>query len=256
MSVLSSSLEDFRGIADVVIVEWDDLIAASRRDENEHDDASSSCVTTIQTAIEQAYGLQSGIGIMAIRGVPGFQQAKDTFLPMAHTLATQLPESYRETHLTDPQSLYNAGWSLGKEKLGQSKPPDTAKGSFYYNPVTDSPGTEEDRRKYPCSYPCNIWPDPDRIPNFQENAIQLGRILKDVSIEIAQHLDVYVATKLKSLKQGQSSDQEQMISLHDNLKNTDKVKARLLYYFPLSQQSTGNTNDDQNDGTEDSWVRP
>lgn len=36
-------------------------------------------------------------------------------------------------------SMYNVGWSHGKEKLGDT--PDFAKGSFYGNPLFDEPGT-------------------------------------------------------------------------------------------------------------------
>lgn len=36
-------------------------------------------------------------------------------------------------------SMYNVGWSHGKEKLGDT--PDFAKGSFYGNPLYDEPGT-------------------------------------------------------------------------------------------------------------------
>ena len=245
-------VSDGKGIAQVVVVEWDDLVLSSR-DHQSH----SERINRIQSAIERAYGLQTGIGILAVRGVPGFVQAKDAFLPMAHTLATQLPESYREEHLTDPASLYNAGWSFGKEKLGHDKPPDTAKGSFYYNPVTDVPGTEEDRIKYPYSYPCNKWPDQTLLPHFQENANAIGLILRDVCLEVAKHLDTFVQVRLSSLH----SDAK-IVSLYHNLKNTDKVKARLLYYFPLSEQagetadaSSGAGLSNRNEAVEDSWVR-
>lgn len=236
------------GVAEVVIVEWDDLVKPFQS----NDIFNSERINGIQSAIERAYGLKGGIGILAVRGVPGFVSAKDAFLPMAHTLATKIPESYREKHLTDPGSLYNAGWSFGKEKLGLDKPPDTAKGSFYYNPVTDIPGTEEDRVKYPYSYPCNKWPDEQLMPRFQENAKALGLILRDVSLELAKHLDEFVEARSGSTK----------VSLYHNLKNTDKVKARLLYYFPLpseltdvrSERSEIKASDTTISDVEDSWV--
>ena len=47
-----------------------------------------------------------------------------------------LPEEAR-VRCEDPTSLYNFGWSHGKEVLGSA--PDTHKGSYYANPLLDAP---------------------------------------------------------------------------------------------------------------------
>ena len=52
---------------------------------------------------------QSPLGIIAIKNVPNFVDAKMNFLPLAHPLA-HLEAVYLETHLSDPKSSYNAGW--------------------------------------------------------------------------------------------------------------------------------------------------
>jgi hypothetical protein len=52
---------------------------------------------------------QSPLGIIAIKNVPNFVDAKMNFLPLAHPLA-HLEAAYLETHLSDPKSSYNAGW--------------------------------------------------------------------------------------------------------------------------------------------------
>ena len=253
--------------ADVVIIEWDDLLLLLQPHENRIDSVQVVATTSkrIQDAIDQSYGCSNGIGVMAIRGVPNFVSYKDQFLIQAHALATKFTEEYRETHLTDPSSLYNAGWSYGKERLGHNKPPDTSKGSFYYNPVTDIPGTEQDRDQYPCSYPCNVWPpstkaNNDLLPNFQNNAKQIGLLLKDVAVEVAKHLDVYVQNCLLRLQEQSSQELSQEVtaplsttsttsiqlnsvkSIYHHLKDTDKVKARLLYYYPLSCNKHSNVN--------------
>ena len=267
--------------ANVVIVEWDDLMLVQKhplQHENKIDVRVAEKKKLIQDAIDQSYSSSHGIGIMAIRGVPNFVSYKDRFLIQAHALATKFTEEYLETHLTDKSSLYNAGWSYGKEQLGQNKPPDTSKGSFYYNPVTDTPGTEQDRKQYPCSYPCNVWPPVNSdnnalLPNFQKNAKQMGLLLKDVAVEIAKHLDVYVQNQLLDLQEQQqlheqaastiANQHHRIESIYRNLKDTDKVKARLLYYFPLSSKKYGNNtirNDNVDDvseaipATEDSWI--
>lgn len=113
--------------------------------------------------------------------------------------------------------------------------PDTAKASFYFNPITDKPGSEDERAKYPLSYPCNIWPDHQKLPGFKEKAQDLGRILTDACIALAKHLDTYIAKREKDVPKD---------LLYNALNGTEKVKGRLLYYFPLLSQKSA----------EDSWI--
>ncbi|KAL7563724.1 hypothetical protein ACA910_020414 [Epithemia clementina (nom. ined.)] len=207
----------------LVILEWDDVVASETTEQ-------------LLNALEHSLG-PGGIGLVAIRNVPNVVQAKQECLPQAHMLAN-LPLDYLENHLTHKPSLYNAGWSHGKEKLGDK--PDFAKGSFYFNPVTDKPGTEEDRKNFPLSYPTNIWPEDDKIPGFKDKAVRLGQILTGVVIEIAKHVDALAQTKVPNYP---------LQFLYNALKDTDKAKARLLYYFPLTQ-----TNNDDEDAAEDSWI--
>lgn len=72
--------------------------------------------------IYRAYGPQ-GLGALVIAGIPGYAEARARLLPMGHTLA-HASESVKSA-LEDPESLWNAGWSHGKEKLGDK--PDYAK---------------------------------------------------------------------------------------------------------------------------------
>jgi hypothetical protein len=189
----------------------------------------------LQSIFEEAFGLD-GTGIIAVRNVPGFLQAKTRLLPMAHTLQA-LPDDYLETKLTDPESLYNAGWSLGKEKLGNGAP-DTAKGSFYFNPCTDQPGTEADRQKYPLSYPCNLWPEDDKLPGFEAACKELGVLLKNVTVDLARHLDIYLQNKVEFYQPN---------TLYHAMKDTEKVKGRLLYYFPPKEEP-------DNPNKNESWI--
>lgn len=202
-------------IEEIVIVDWKDV---------------ANSTTNIQDELTRAFGRQ-GTGIIAIRNVPGFVEAKRDFLHLAHTLAT-LPPDLLEATLTDPDSLYNAGWSHGKEKLGDQ--PDFAKGSFYFNPVTDLPGTDEDRRKYPLSYPKNLWPE---IPGFKGHAKRIGCIMKDAVIALTQHLDALAHSQRSSYPPN---------FLFNAMNGTEKVKARLLYYFPLESEKVQQK--------EDSWI--
>lgn len=89
-------------------------------------------------------------------------------------------------------SMYNAGWSHGKEKLGDK--PDFAKGSFYFNPLSDSPGTEEDQAKFPWALPKNLWPS-EELPELEKNCKALGTKMQEVIGFLGEQVDRVMATK-------------------------------------------------------------
>lgn len=221
----------------LIIIDYAEILA----DPDAHDGSK------LQNVLAKAFGGRtksapqnvSSLGIIAIRNVPGFPAAKAALLPLAYKLA-HLPKDYLETHLTDATSLYNAGWSHGKEKLGSK--PDLAKGSYYFNPLTDSPGTADDRAKYPASYPLNVWPDESILPGFEAAAKTLGRLMHSVVVQLSKHIDAYAATQCSNYTPG---------LLHDAMRNTEKAKGRLLYYFPLPD---GGNDASGNEEGDDSWI--
>lgn len=77
-----------------------------------------------------AYG-PKGLGALTIAGIPGYAEARKALIPMSHKLA-HLPDGVK-AKLEHEESMYNVGWSHGKEKMGDK--PDFAKGSYYGNPV-------------------------------------------------------------------------------------------------------------------------
>eukprot|EP00591_Stephanopyxis_turris_P006150 CAMPEP_0195524592 /NCGR_PEP_ID=MMETSP0794_2-20130614/24516_1 /TAXON_ID=515487 /ORGANISM="Stephanopyxis turris, Strain CCMP 815" /LENGTH=397 /DNA_ID=CAMNT_0040654845 /DNA_START=1 /DNA_END=1191 /DNA_ORIENTATION=+ len=228
--------------SDLVIVDFADIVAnPTGKDGNGKD---------IAPILARAFGGEKCLGVLAIRNIPGFCEAKQSFLPKAHTLA-HLPKPYLETFLEDEKSFYNAGWSHGKEKLRGDKP-DLAKGSFYFNPVTDRPGSESDREKYPASYPCNIWPDEKFIPGFEGAAKNLGKLMHTVVSHLARHIDAYASSRLnKSTGLEEKLIQYPEDFLYDTMHNTEKLKGRLLYYFPLESDAGDDNNEEDN---EDSWI--
>jgi len=206
---------------DLVVIDFADLTSTDA-------DLDSSILLS---KIEEAFG-PSGYGVIGIRGVPSFVEAKNACLSQAYDLAHLRPEQLKE--IEDPDSLFNAGWSHGKEMLKDNKP-DLAKASFYFNPVTDIPGTEEDRKRFPVSYPINKWPRKD-FPNLEPASKRLGCLMKDVAIQLSKHIDAYASRKCPTYPPGM---------LFEQLKDTEKVKGRLLYYYPL----TGG-----GDSSVDSWI--
>lgn len=195
--------------------------------------------TQLQEKLEIAFGLD-GIGIIGIRNVPDFVEAKFELLSLSHSLAN-LPEE-ELSELESPETLYNTGWSHGKEKLKDGIP-DWNKASFYFNPLVDVPGTKEEREKFPLSYPSNRWPRETSLPTFKNAAQRLGFLMKDVAVELSRHIDDYARSKNASYHPE---------TLFQSLVNTEKAKGRLLYYYPL-----GNGDKEEqtsNDQSEDSWI--
>ena len=76
--------------------------------------------------IFEAYG-PNGLGALTVSGIPGYKEAREKLIPIGHKVA-HLPEDEKR-ELEDEKSLYNVGWSFGKEKFGDK--PDFAKGFLF-----------------------------------------------------------------------------------------------------------------------------
>ena len=89
---------------DILVIEYEDLVAGD-----------------VEGALLEAFGQSpSALGIIAIRGVPGFVAARQQLLPLASRLAALPAEAL--CALEDPSSSFNFGWSRGKEKLDDDLP--------------------------------------------------------------------------------------------------------------------------------------
>ena len=90
------------------------------------------CNDSFAFPVNATFG-EAGLGIVCIRGIPGYQEARARMLPMARTFA-HLEDKIKEKYEHSP-SFFQFGWSCGKEKL-QGRP-DYSKGSYYNNPLYD-----------------------------------------------------------------------------------------------------------------------
>mmetsp|Transcript_105323 Transcript_105323/g.187213 ORF Transcript_105323/g.187213 Transcript_105323/m.187213 type:complete len:378 (+) Transcript_105323:67-1200(+) len=180
----------------------------------------------------EAWGPGS-LGIVAVRGVPRWEELYSSVLKLSHRLAHLPDASLKE--LEHEASMFNAGWSHGKEKLGDK--PDLAKGSFYFNPLSDSPGTEEDREKFPWALPKNLWPKD--IPDLAPKCKDLGRSMQEVIGHLGHQVDRIMAGRVKGYN----------AELGKTLSNTEKCKGRLLYYFPPKEAQQPATA-----VSEDGWI--
>ncbi|XP_058111563.1 uncharacterized protein LOC131254869 isoform X2 [Magnolia sinica] len=168
--------------------------------------------------------------------VPGFPLLRQILLHLSPRLAS-LPEEAKK-ELEDPDSRYGFGWSHGKQMLEAGKL-DMLKGSFFANPVLDTPTTEDFLiQRYPSSCRPNIWPS-NALPKLEEAFKALGKLMLDVGLMLAYHCDRYVT------KGDQSCNDE---SLKQILLRSRCHKARLLYYFPAPQSDCT-----QDLGTMSSW---
>jgi hypothetical protein len=102
------------GKGDVVTLQYADLVSGK----------------DVSKDILAAYG-PKGLGALTIAGIPGYAEARRKLIPLSHRLA-HLPDEAK-AKLEHAESMYNVGWSHGKEKMGDK--PDFAKGSYYCNPL-------------------------------------------------------------------------------------------------------------------------
>ena len=189
---------------EVVILEYSELVKGPAQD--------------IAERILSAYG-PDGLGVVAIRGIPNWIEMVEESIPLAHDLVSLPKETL--CSLEHEASLFNSGWSFGKEKLGDK--PDTKKASFYFNPLSDDPRPET-RDQFPWALPANRWPTKD-LPDFERCCKKLGSAMHSVVVALARQID--------AMNLGTKISNEMETSL--------KAKGRMLYYFPLSQEDLSDT---------------
>ena len=169
--------------------------------------------------IARAYG-EGGLGILAVTGVPGVEEARRALLPLAHRLAALPPDAL--AGVEQPEKQYMFGWSHGKERLQDGRF-DTAKGSYYAHPTDDTPFASDPAAlaSAPTAYAGpNVWPDahlPELSPAFKA----LGRLIIDCGAMVAACADAYAAGH------GCAGRLARIVT------QSPCHKARLLYYFPL-----------------------
>ena len=193
--------------------------------------------------LEAAYGYE-GLGILAVRGIPGYKEARALALPQAYAFGN-LPEDVKKRYV-DEKSTFSFGWSHGMEKLEGR--PDTAKGSYYNNPIHDVPITDAaDIAAYPAFASPNVWPNEADAPGFTGAYKGLAKLIVDVGAQLARHVDSYVC----SVEPGYPPAEG--LRLHDVIQQCRTHKARLLYYFPVSASETAANNGNSSSSSWCGW---
>eukprot|EP01111_Echinosteliopsis_oligospora_P015999 TRINITY_DN6510_c0_g1_i1.p1 TRINITY_DN6510_c0_g1~~TRINITY_DN6510_c0_g1_i1.p1 ORF type:complete len:378 (-),score=86.83 TRINITY_DN6510_c0_g1_i1:16-1149(-) len=184
----------------------------------------------ISASVEAAFGF-NGLGLITVSGVPEFTTLRSRLLPLSKKFA-ELPDEIKNKTV-DEASMYSVGWSHGKEKMSEGKP-DVAKGSYYANPLYDTPYPDPELiKKYPSFCAPNIWPKDD-LPELETAFKELGKLIVDVGLLLALQCDQFVHKKCGSYPS---------TKLHDIIKQSRTPKARLLHYFPVEEPKQGEQDD-------------
>ncbi|THU88459.1 Clavaminate synthase-like protein [Dendrothele bispora CBS 962.96] len=176
-------------------------------------------------AIEEAFGSNpKSLGIIVVHDLPeAYKSHRERLLKLAYKFA-HLDQDVREKY-TDASSRYSFGWSHGKEIMNGK--PDVLKGSYYANPVIDTPSaTDENRTTYPEYYGNNIWPKADEkgVEGFEQAFKDLGELIFKIGCELAEACQPFALAQLNDAS----------ISLPKLISTSHTAKARLLHYFPPS----------------------
>ncbi|KAG8774955.1 hypothetical protein FRC15_000893 [Serendipita sp. 397] len=183
---------------------------------------------TLQDSIKRAFGSDPDcLGIVVVDNLPPeYMRYRERLLLLADRFAA-LPEETREKY-ADEKSHYSFGWSLGKEIMNGK--PDTLKGSYYANPTVDSPSVSEDQKvQHPEYYGQNIWPKTNEkgLEEFEQAFKDLGRFVFKIGTEVAIACQPFASSYLT----------DNSISLSKLISTSQTTKARLLHYFPPSEEN-------------------
>lgn len=217
--------------------------------------------------IGQGFGNSSlSLGIIIVTNIPGYKNLRVKLLRLAHELATCTSQKDLDD-LTIASSNYQVGWSHGQERVEGKDKFDTAKGSFYANPLSDDVlsfildrdfdkygkksedsnkfvGTKEEfialAQANPAFFAQNVWPK--TLPDLESTFKEMGLLIHSIGQLVAKSCDEYV---LKHCPEYESRKIERTIA------NSMCCKGRLLHYFPISNEN--DCKDEEGDAPFSGW---
>mmetsp|Transcript_13559 Transcript_13559/g.24027 ORF Transcript_13559/g.24027 Transcript_13559/m.24027 type:complete len:489 (+) Transcript_13559:41-1507(+) len=197
----------------VVVIDYEDLLDGSN----------------LLAQIEESFG-PDGLGIIAVVNVPDFKAQRIELLPLAKRFA-DLADKVKE-EFEHEESSFSVGWSHGRERLAGTGEPDSAKGSFYANPLHDAPwgsgaAMAPAARDWPEFAAPNLWPRA-HLPELEGAFTSLGRTVVGAGALLAAQCDRYIEEKLGT---------KHFCSLLKIVEESRCPKGRLLHYFPFENKS-------------------
>ncbi|TKA81723.1 hypothetical protein B0A49_00612 [Cryomyces minteri] len=200
--------------------------------------------TVSLSTLEEAFGPNS-LGLILVSGLPEkYSTLRHRLLSLSSFLANLPEEELRK--LECPEAKWLVGWSCGKETLKDGQY-DTLKGSYYANPVQSFIGTRKAQQMYldlPEYNSSNVWPDRDVLPNFREVFLEMCSLIINVAAMVAKACDRYALENVLGYKPGY---------LESMVKESVSTKARLLHYFPPTENNTSVDSASEPATVEDDW---
>ena len=243
-----------------------------------HDSESSpEETTTVLSNLQQ----MEPLGLLEVTNVPShIQQLRKRVLGQHAVDLAHLPPD-ELSKLEFPETMYTIGWSHGKEKLKKKKVSsssssatssssgrgnhdgqdddnmeyDTTKGSFYFDPYADYYDDHEST-----STKKKIFPDVLQ-PQFEHDLIEMTRFMTQVGLWIAKLCDMtligvqqqkqqlhdeettHTQEEETNTNRKDSLDDGSPLTIFNSLHSGRAAKARLLYYYPMTE-ATENDKDD------------
>ncbi|OLN84360.1 hypothetical protein CCHL11_05984 [Colletotrichum chlorophyti] len=183
--------------------------------------------------LKEAFGPES-LGILVVKDVPSeFTHLRHQTLSYASYLGN-LPEQ-ELAKLENAKAKYLTGWSLGKETLKNGQV-DTFKGSYYANCAfyvdaaldCAKPTAEFNADNFPEYLSPNVWPAPNVLPGFKPSLESLCRIIIDTAVLVARACDKFAEAEIQGYPKGH---------LEHVVSTSNTTKARLLHYYPQTQEA-------------------
>ena len=242
----------------ITAIEYSDLISDAKLDTD-----------TLLQKIGQGFGNSNdALGIIIVTNIPDYKDLRTKLLQLSHKLATCTPQHVLD-ELTIESACYSVGWSHGKERVEGDNKFDTAKGSFYANPLTDdllefvlerdfsssTSGSYEEEtdlknhnrkreelvriaKENPAFFAKNVWPksQPDLESAFKE----MGQLIHHVGESVARLCDLYVLANYPQYTPGK---------IEEIVTKSMCCKGRLLHYFPMDNDESLNDKNLNNENT-------
>ncbi|ORY54851.1 uncharacterized protein BCR38DRAFT_415185 [Pseudomassariella vexata] len=192
--------------------------------------------------LQEAFGPES-LGILVVKDVPPeFAGLRHKLLSYASYMGNLDKADFDK--FTNEAAKYLVGWSLGKEQL-KNGGADDLKGSFYANCAfyvepgreAPTPTAQFTMHDFPEYLAPNSWPPNEVLPGFRPTMEQLCSLIIDTAVLVARACDKFAEREIPEYPQAY---------LEKVVKSSSTTKARLLHYYPMTDEVMARGDDEDN----------
>ncbi|CAJ2500210.1 Uu.00g030630.m01.CDS01 [Anthostomella pinea] len=183
--------------------------------------------------LQEAFGPES-LGILVVKDVPAeFPDLRSKLLSYASYMGNLSEKDFDQ--FTNEAAKYLVGWSKGREQLKDGGA-DEFKGSFYANcafyvdPSLESakPTEQFPLDQFPEYLAPNSWPPNEMLPGFKPTMEQMCSLIIDTAVLVARACDKFAEKEISDYPTAY---------LENVVKSSSTTKARLLHYYPMSEEA-------------------